>query len=217
MTLRPGHRSHGNVSVDHIEDRLVVAAPARDPDDPPSTVAAVGVLLHRLRTEAGLSLASVAEAAGLSPGLLSQTERGLGNPSLTTLVKLAHALGVPVSRFFVSERPAGALVREGEHPRLLVAEDGLAYELLTPHVRGRLGMIKAVVAGGWTNESAPFVHEGEECVYLVEGELAISVAGRRYAMNAGDSLTFDSSLEHWVRNETDRSAVTISAMTPPSF
>ncbi len=207
MTLRPDHRSHGDVSEP-------VVAPA---DDSPSTVMAVGSLLRRLRTDAGLSLASVADAAGLSPGLLSQIERGMGNPSLTTLVKLAHALSVPVSRFFVSERPAGALVRGGEHPRLLVSEDSLEYELLTPHMRGRLGMIKAVVAAGWTNESAPFVHEGEECVFLVEGELAVSVAGTRYVMNEGDSLTFDSSLLHWVHNETDRNAVTISAMTPPSF
>jgi transcriptional regulator with XRE-family HTH domain len=180
-------------------------------------VAAVGALLRQLRTDAGLSLASVADAAGLSPGLLSQIERGMGNPSLTTLVKLAHALDVPVSRFFVSERPAGALVRAGDHPRLLVAEDSLTYELLTPHMQGRLGMIKAVVAGGWTNESAPFVHEGEECIYLAEGELVVSVAGTRYVMNDGDSLTFDSSLRHWVCNETDRNALTISAMTPPSF
>lgn len=216
MTLRPGDRSHGNVSVDLVEDGAAVEADGAS-GGPPSTVVAVGALLRQLRTDAGLSLASVAETAGLSPGLLSQIERGMGNPSLTTLIKLAHALDVPVSRFFVSERPGGALVRRGEHPRLLVAEDNLAYELLTPQMHGRLGMIKAVVAGGWTNESAPFVHEGEECVFLVEGRLTASVAGTRHVMNEGDSLTFDSSLPHWVRNETGRDAVTISAMTPPSF
>jgi transcriptional regulator with XRE-family HTH domain len=206
--VRPGHRSHGTVSTDS-------SSPVSD--DTPATVLAVGSLLRQLRTNAGLSLATVSEAAGLSPGLLSQIERGMGNPSLTTLVKLAHALDVPVSRFFISEQPAGALVRKGDHPKLLIAEDTLAYELLTPHMRGRLGMIKAVVAPGWNNASAPFVHEGEECIYLLQGQLAVSIAGTGYVLTEGDSLTFDSSLPHWVSNETAADAVTISSMTPPSF
>jgi transcriptional regulator with XRE-family HTH domain len=205
---RPGPRPHGTVST---------GSAGTVSDDTPATVLAVGSLLRQLRTNAGLSLATVSEAAGLSPGLLSQIERGMGNPSLTTLVKLAHALDVPVSRFFVSEQPAGAFVRKGDHPKLLMADDTLAYELLTPHMRGRLGMIKAVIAPGWSNESAPFAHEGEECIYLLEGELVYSVAGTRYILSEGDSLTFDSSLPHWVGNETGTDAVTVSAMTPPSF
>lgn len=205
---RSGQRFHGAVSA---------AAVGAAADDPPATVLAVGSLLRQLRKDARLSLQTVSEAAGLSPGLLSQIERGMGNPSLTTLVKLAHALNVPVSRFFVSEQPAGAFVRKGDHPKLLIADDTLAYELLTPHMRGRLGMIKAVVAPGWSNESAPFAHEGEECIYLLRGELAYSVAATRYVLTEGDSLTFDSSLSHWVSNETNTEAVAVSAMTPPSF
>ena len=181
------------------------------------TMQAVGALVRRLRDEARLSLATLAASAELSPGLLSQIERGRGNPSFTTLVKLAHALNVPVGRFFVSEQKAGSLVRAGEHPRLLLAEDNLVYELLTPHMNGRLGMIRARVNGGWSNESEPFIHDGEECVLLVRGELRVNIAGDLYVMNEGDSITYDAGLPHWYHNPREQDAELIGAMSPPSF
>ena len=209
-------RPHGDVSVNPAAEQIDPAAPPSAAESPP-TVQAVGTLIRLLRTKAHRSLGNVAEAAGLSPGLLSQIERGMGNPSLTTLVKLAQALDVPIGRFFVSEQPAHALVRSGEHPQLRLADDSLVYELLTPNMHGRLGMIKAVIASGWNNENAPFAHDGEECVYVVEGKLTISIAATSYLLGEGDSVTFDSALPHWYRNDTDGAAVTFSAMTPPSF
>ena len=181
------------------------------------TMQAVGALVRRLRMAAQMSLASLAAAADLSPGLLSQNERGMGNPSFTTLIKLAHALDVPVGRFFVSEKKTGALVRAGEHPRLLLAEDNLVYELLTPHMNGRLGMIRARIAAGWSNEAEPFLHEGEECVMVTRGELWITIAGDQYVLTEGDSLTYDAGLPHWYHNPRDQDAELIGAMSPPSF
>ena len=69
-------------------------------DQAERAMTAVGALVLNLRREAGHSIGSLAAAAGLSPGLLSQIERGQGNPSLTTLIKLSQALKVPVGRFF---------------------------------------------------------------------------------------------------------------------
>src|SRR4051812_12442053 len=65
------------------------AIDANQPETTP-TMRAVGALVRRLRDDARLSLARLAAAAELSPGLLSQIERGMGNPSFTTLIKLAH-------------------------------------------------------------------------------------------------------------------------------
>jgi transcriptional regulator with XRE-family HTH domain len=195
-----------------IDAEAVASRPGTTP-----TMQAVGALVRRLREDAGLSLAKLAATAELSPGLLSQIERGMGNPSFTTLIKLAHALDVPVGRFFLSERRTGALVRAGGHPRLLLAEDHLVYELLTPHMNGRLGMIRARIAAGWSNEAEPFLHEGEECVMVTRGELQVSIAGSLYALSEGDSLTYDAGLPHWYHNPTERDAELIGANTPPSF
>lgn len=178
---------------------------------------AVGALVLHLRREAGFSIGGLASAAGLSPGLLSQIERGQGNPSLTTLIKLAQALKVPVGRFFNTQDQGGALVRREDRRRLEVAEDNLIYELLTPHMHGQLGMLRAQIGAGWDNEKAPFKHPGEECVTVLQGQLYVCINGIGYELSEGDSLTYDSSLPHWYRNPTSNDAVLIGAMTPPSF
>ncbi len=178
---------------------------------------AAGALVLQLRREGGHSIAALAAMADLSPGLLSQIERGQGNPSLTTLIKLSQALNVPVGRFFGTPDETGAVVRHDARRRLQVAEDNLVYELLTPHMHGQLGMLRAQIAAGWDNQDAPFIHPGEECVTILEGELDVCVNGTGYTLHEGDSLTYDSSLPHWYRNPTSQDAVLIGAMTPPSF
>jgi transcriptional regulator with XRE-family HTH domain len=180
-------------------------------------MSAAGALVLQLRREAGLSIASLAATADLSPGLLSQIERGQGNPSLTTLIKLSQALQVPVGRFFGPQEQDGALVRRDARRRLQVAEDNLVYELLTPHMHGQLGVVRAQIAAGWDNEDAPFLHPGEECVTIVQGKLYVRVNDTGYELEEGDSLTYDSSLPHWYRNASPHAAVLIGAMTPPSF
>jgi transcriptional regulator with XRE-family HTH domain len=202
------------------DSRRASAQPGREAANGPSVrpmMHAVGTLVRRLRTDAGMSLAALAASAELSPGLLSEIERGQGNPSFATLIKLAHALGVPVGRFFVSQRPEGALLRKGRHPRLLLSEEDLVYELLTPHMNGLFGMIKAQVAAGWSNRDVPFQHEGEECIYILHGELVITVGDECHTVSEGDSLTYDPSLPHWYENRTAHDAILVGAMSPPSF
>lgn len=204
MQLNPDHTADG-MELQGVDDQAERA------------MTAVGALVLQFRKDAGDSIGSLAAAAGLSPGLLSQIERGQGNPSLTTLIKLSQALKVPVGRFFNTQDHGGALVRRADRRRLEVAEDNLVYELLTPHMHGRLGMLRAQIGAGWDNEDAPFKHPGEECVTILQGRLHICINGMGYDLAEGDSLTYDSSLPHWYRNSTSEDAVLIGAMTPPSF
>lgn len=177
-------------------------------------------IVRERRANAGLSLTALAAASGLSPGLLSQIERGNGNPSYNTLIKLAHALEVRVGDFFGGHDPEpklAELVKAGSRRRLLLSERDMVYELITPSMNGRLGVIRAQVASGWSNEAVPFLHEGEECVLVVEGSLVVVVGDERYQLTEGDSLTYDASAPHWYANEGDRPAVFVGAMTPPSY
>jgi transcriptional regulator with XRE-family HTH domain len=180
-------------------------------------IQAAGELIRELRRANGMSINTLAESADLSPGLLSQIERGIGNPSLTTIVKLAQSLGVPTSRFFEGQEDAGAVVRADSRPRLQVSEDHLVYELLTPNMQGAIGVIRTEIVPGWTNRAAPFRHVGEECSVVIEGNIFISVGGQGYELSTGDSITYNSNLEHWYRNDTHSTAILISSMTPPSF
>ncbi|GAA5227594.1 helix-turn-helix domain-containing protein [Paeniglutamicibacter antarcticus] len=178
---------------------------------------AAGSLVRQLRTEVGWNIAQLAKNSNVSPGLLSQIERGNGNPSLTTIIKLAQTLGVPASRFFDGLDETGSVVRAAERPRLQIADEGLVYELMTPHMRGKIGVVRSQVAPGYTNEKAPFVHAGEECSIVLEGSITISIDGNKYDLNEGDAVTFDSGKPHWYLNSSRKSALLLGAMSPPTF
>jgi transcriptional regulator with XRE-family HTH domain len=161
----------------------------------------------------------LAELAGISTGLLSQIERGQGNPSFKTLQKLAGALGIRIGDLLASTHrsPAGTVVRRTDRTRVQFGSEGLVYELLTPDLRGQLEMLQTTVPPGFSNQGHPFQHDGEECVLVLEGELVVEVGGAINTLSAGDAITYDSTLTHWWENRSDRPATIVGAVTPPSF
>jgi transcriptional regulator with XRE-family HTH domain len=179
---------------------------------------ALGRLVRAIRVSHGMSIEALAKVAGVSAGGISQIERGVGNPAFTTLVKMAYGMGVPVGSFLrTDQEEIGLVVRKDRRKRLVAGEGGLVYELLTPDLQRRLEMLRAQIASGFDNSDRPFVHEGEECVHLLDGELLIYIDGDEYHLTEGDSITYDPMVPHWYRNPFPRPGVIISAITPPSF
>lgn len=66
----------------------------------------IGQRLRARRVELGLTLAQVAEKAGLSLPYVSNLERGRGNPTIEALEALAHALGMTLGALIGDERAA---------------------------------------------------------------------------------------------------------------
>jgi transcriptional regulator with XRE-family HTH domain len=181
-------------------------------------VVALGQVLRETRVASHLSLETLAAAAGLSAGLISQLERGLGNPSFLTLRRLAAALQVPLGHFLQGPQTGPMLVRADQRKRLrLPTEHGLVYELLTPGVGGTLEVLRSQIPSGFDNRDQPFRHAGEECVHVLSGTLQVGIGRRRFELAEGDSITYDSSLAHWWVNASGAGAVIIGAVTPPSF
>ncbi|MCF2587185.1 helix-turn-helix domain-containing protein [Brevibacterium sp. UCMA 11752] len=180
----------------------------------------MGALIHQLRESAGMTLTDLSRVAGVSQGLLSQIERGRGNPAYLTLLKIAKAFDVPVGRFFTQgEEPAdNRVVRADKRRQLQVTDRGLVYELLTPTMNGQLLVLKVRVPAGYSNESVPFNHHrAEECLFVLEGTCYFQVGEDGYTLAAGDSITYQGDQPHWFRVIGDAEAVIIATMTPPVF
>lgn len=180
----------------------------------------MGALIRRLRESAGMTLADLGRVAEVSQGLLSQIERGLGNPAYLTLLKIAKALDVPVGRFFdTGEEPTdNRVVRADGRRQLQVTDRGLVYELLTPTMNGQLLVLKVRVPAGYSNESVPFGHHrAEECLFVLEGACYFQIGEDGYTLEAGDSITYQGDQPHWFRVIGDAEAVIIATMTPPVF
>jgi transcriptional regulator with XRE-family HTH domain len=185
----------------------------------PNHVVELGRLIRRSR-EGRFTVQQLGQRADVSPGLISQIERGQGNPSFQTLYKLSVALGLRIGDMLdnaVAPLEDQLVVRKHERKRLQLGEHGLVWELLTPNLQGELEMLRTSVPSGFTNEENPFRHRGEECVLLLHGALEVSVAGRHFVLEEGDAITYDSGVPHWWRNSSGEEAVIVGAVTPPSF
>jgi transcriptional regulator with XRE-family HTH domain len=182
-------------------------------------LAQVGAMLRKLRRERAMTVEALAAAAGLSAGLISQVERGIGNPSFTSLLKLSATLGVPLGTFLSDPgSPAGhKVVRKHDRKRLELPGEGLIYELLTPDLQRDLQVLFTRMPPGFDGAGQPFRHPGEECQHVLSGELEMFIGDERYELSKGDSITYDSDLPHWYRNPGTGWAEFIGAVTPPSF
>jgi transcriptional regulator with XRE-family HTH domain len=56
----------------------------------------IGHAVRRMRERAGLSMRQLAASAGMHPGYLTRVERGLVEPGVGAVARLASALGVTV-------------------------------------------------------------------------------------------------------------------------
>lgn len=192
-------------------------AEAFAPDVEPRT--ALGTDLRALRRARGLTLSELAERLDRSVGHLSQIERGLSEPSITDLRKLATLYDVPLSFFFshdtAPEAERGLIVRKAARRRIGTREDGLIEELLSPDLGGSFEIVRSVFAAH-TALRAPAVRETEEAGFVIEGSLDLEIAGRWFTLDAGDSFRFAGERFRW-RNPNDKDAVVIWVIAPPVY
>lgn len=180
----------------------------------------LGATIRGRRREAGLTLQQVADRADLSVSYLSQLERNLLTPSLSTLKRIATILSIPAGQLmFRPERGAGpsvAIVRRGERKRLSFPASAIGYEMLTPDMRRRASLLW-VVAPPDSKSGPAFAHEGEDGVVVLRGELHIEVGEVWHVLGTGDSIYFNAELPHRWHNAGQETAEAIWLSTPPSF
>jgi transcriptional regulator with XRE-family HTH domain len=161
----------------------------------------VGVRLRELRDARNISMRGLATKSGLSANALSMIERGKTSPSVSTLYKLADALGVPVTAFFgpQAEKQNAILVRADERTRVPFARgvwEGLGGERFA----GRVEPFVLTLESGASSGPHSMVHSGHEFVFCLRGHLEYLVEGEVYELQAGDGLLFAAQLNHRWRN-----------------
>lgn len=187
----------------------------------------LGRSIRALRLRRGLTLQAVAGAARVSQSLISQVERGLASPSISTLRRIAGALNVPIAALFLGSGEASTgetdrigrrlVVHRHERKGLRVSRSSVVYELLTPDLNRQIEFLWIEYGPGDATPPDPMSHPGEENAVCLEGSVVVTIDGQEFALDEGDSISFDSSRPHRVENRTDARAVLISAITPPAF
>jgi DNA-binding transcriptional MerR regulator/mannose-6-phosphate isomerase-like protein (cupin superfamily) len=181
---------------------------------PKGSTPLIGVHLRQLRTKRRLSLASVAKAVGISLGFLSALERSHMSASVGTLRKLARFYKTNILDFFEPSESNGRLVSPKDR-KVLEAGPGVSMELLAwgntvmePH-------LFRIAPKAGSGES--YAHEGEEFLYVLRGELQISVQDEQYRLKPGDSFYFESATPHRWLNPGRTETQVLWINTPPTF
>jgi transcriptional regulator with XRE-family HTH domain len=173
------------------------------------TVSGIGAKVAKARAERGWSLQQLARRSGLSPASIHKIEKSGMTPTITSLMKVAAALGKSVG-YFIEEsdglRPV-TVVRRDERTRLHTSKDGLVLN----NISGRYGPF--FVAGAeadvepWADSGPqPMIHPGEELVLLLEGTMRFTIDAVDYDLEEGDSIHFRTAYPHAWANLSDRPA-----------
>ena len=178
----------------------------------------VGKRIKEHRKSRGFSVRKLAENAGLSPSMISQIESGKVDPSLTTLRNLAIALDVPMFYLVLEDQtPSPQKVALGQGRMVVFPDDGLEYEILHSDQQKRMGIHIGTLHQGGSTGADLLPHTGEECLMVLDGILEVVFEHEVISLLAGESLYFDSSVPHRLRNEHAKDCRFYLIISPPKF
>jgi transcriptional regulator with XRE-family HTH domain len=164
----------------------------------------VALRLAALRTTSQMSLDQLAKKSGLTKSYLSKLERGLSEPSISSVARLADAFGIGVAELLgdtVSDSGFRILPKD-KHRALSKSSDPPLFELLhgdCKPVGSRLNIYIQHPELIQEEDKTPLphaVHPGEEFIYVLTGTLQLSVADKTTVLNTGDGAWYRSELVH---------------------
>jgi transcriptional regulator with XRE-family HTH domain len=166
----------------------------------------IGAKIRALRLKKKMGLVELGQHSGLSPTLLSKIERGRLFPTLPTLLRIALVFSVGLEYFFAGarEKPLVAVVRKAERVQLPerpgVKDLAYRFESLDyPATERRFNSYYAEFLPVARDSVALHTHAGVEFIYALEGTLTVHIDGQEHALEAGDSMYFDSGVPHGYR------------------
>lgn len=185
----------------------------------------VGQQLRERRVHKEISLRELARRLEISPSALSQIETGKSRPSVSTLYAIVTELGMSLDELFggvgrrspspprapspprTGRRKAAARdedehVQRAETRSVLQLESGVRWERLTPAHDPAADFLYVVYAPGSSSSlGEEFMrHAGREYGIVLSGVLEVTVGIKTYKLGPGDSISFQSSGPHRLRN-----------------
>ena len=186
----------------------------------------VGSKIKGIRESKGLSLEEVSERSGLSLEQITSIETDQNLPSLGPLIKIARALGVRLGTFMDDNDALGPIVtraKDREADKSISfsndatdARKHMEYHPLAQHKAGR-HMEPFII--DINPENTPnyqlSAHEGEEFIYVMEGQIELEYGKEKYLLDEGDSIYYDSIVKHHLHGAPGKSAKILAVVYIP--
>jgi transcriptional regulator with XRE-family HTH domain len=199
--------------------------------DDASDLESIGARLRTLRTEHGFSIRVLAERADISSSVISEVERGKTEPSISTLKRLAAALGTSITYFFTTPSQVnGHVIRasarkevsfkfheDGTDQRSSIQARGVHFEVASPDSSEVLEAIYGRYEPGASTGDELYTHEGEEWGMVLAGRFKVTLGDEVHFLDPGDSIWFHSNIPHKIENVASGVSEYIWIDTPKSF
>lgn len=180
----------------------------------------LGETIRKLRKEKGLTLVAFSSMTDLSPGYLSQVERGIAEPSLSSLERIAGALDIP-AMLLLDTKPSEPFLflPVSKQPVVSVPESGtvqyrLCSKLPSSEYMPATMLLEFLIQPFEQDFPAPISHNCEELIVVTTGRIEVLFLGESVRMDPGDTLILQKNVPHIIRNLTGETARGYSIMTP---
>jgi len=186
----------------------------------------VGSKIKGLRETKNLSVEEVAESTGLSVDQIKSIENDQNLPSLGPLIKIARALGVRLGTFMDDNDSLGPVVtRAADRERdssisfsngATDARKHMEYHPLAQQKAGR--HMEPFIIDINPAESLEYklsAHEGEEFIYVMEGEIELVYGKEKFLLQQGDTIYYDSIVKHHLHGAEGKSAKILALVYIP--
>lgn len=177
----------------------------------------LGQKIRQKRQEKGMSLTNLAELIERTPSFLSQIERGLAEPSITSLRMISEALEVPIFYFLLDTNEHNPVVRREKRKVLHFSGSQQTFELISPDLNRKIEMIEARLDPGIASSPEPVTHPGEECMVVIQGKMSVEIGEEVYILEPGDSIYYFAMIPHRIVSIGEEELVWIASSTPPTF
>ena len=158
-----------------------------------------GEKIAKLREAQGWSLETLAEATGQTPDFVEQVESGEISPPVSFLVRLAGALGVDPGTFLHKEEQAA--ITDQRVQAFVKRTRSYSYQTLTPGAeKSHLRAFMVTIESHHAHKPVEYRHEGEEFIYVMAGDLELTLGGKVHVLKKEECIHFNSDIPHKLKS-----------------
>ena len=177
----------------------------------------IGNKLKELRIMKGLTQEELADRAELTKGFISQVERDLTSPSISTLVDILQCLGSDLKDFFNDAEEEQIVFHESDFFEKIDDDLHNKIKWIIPNAQKNImePILLTLSPGGSTYPDN--AHEGEEFGYILSGSILIHIGKKVYRAKKGEAFYFTPDRAHFIKADARLGATLIWVSSPPSF
>jgi transcriptional regulator with XRE-family HTH domain len=152
----------------------------------------IGGIVRRLRVAQGLTLRALGERSGFTASFLSQLENDQASPSISSMERIAGALGVTLGEFFqnADRQQRTKIVRAADRP-VLYSQWSRAHieSLATGEMNGRVQPVLVTLKAGGSSGKRAHAAPAEEFALVLSGAVVLTIDDIEQVLNEGDAVT----------------------------